>query len=50
MTTIEKMISKLIGQKVKEVGTTESGERKFLLVNEGRVMTHSELNYRFSLN
>lgn len=49
MTQLEKILTKLTGHKIKQVGTTEAGERKFLVVDEKRVMTHSELNYRFSL-
>lgn len=49
MSQIEKVISKLIGHKVKQVGTTETGERLFLIVDEKRTMTHSEIEKRFSL-
>ena len=49
MSQVEKNLAKLIGHKVKQVGTTGTGERVFLIVDEKRTMTHSEINARFSL-
>lgn len=47
MSQLEKTLKKLTGKTIKQVGTSESGERLFSV--DGRVMTHSEINARFSL-
>jgi hypothetical protein len=49
MSQVEKNLSRLIGQKVKQISVTATGERVFLIVSEKRTMTHSEINARFSL-